>query len=187
MAPRPVAHGSRRNNFCCVTTRRRNLRVLGGLRRRCGVLTARTLSLGMLGFGRLVLTPFGLPPRRLPAPQQTQAFGVLAVTLVWASRLILASAAFAQASPRPRSSRSGMATALWLMIMAAHGSAISQGIARGKRVIVLLGRFSTPASRCVSLYFCAGTRQGRQRVEKASPKRREAGASSRRRAKSLRA
>src|SRR5438552_14770604 len=100
----------------------------------------------MLGFDRIDLTPFGLPPRRLPAPQQTQAFGLLAVTLVRTPRLVLAATAFAQAHPRPWSSWTGMAAALWFMIMVAHGSAISQGTARGKRTNVLLGRFSTPAS-----------------------------------------
>jgi hypothetical protein len=32
-----------------------------------GALTARTLSLGMPGFGVIVLASSGLPPRRLPA------------------------------------------------------------------------------------------------------------------------
>jgi len=155
MAPRPVAQRSRRKNFCCVTTRCRNFRDLWSLGRRCDALAARTLCLSMLGFGRLVLAPFGLPPRCLPAPQQTQAFGLLAVTLVRAPRLVLASTAFAQANPRPRSSRTGMAAAFGIMIMEAHGSAISQGTARGKRANVLLGRLSTPGSRRVSLYFCA--------------------------------
>ena len=61
MAPRPVAQRSRRKNFCCVTTRRRNFRLLRGLWRRGGTLTARPLGLGVLGFDRLVLTPLGLP------------------------------------------------------------------------------------------------------------------------------
>ena len=43
---------------------------------------ARTFSLGMLSFGGIILSPFGLPLCRLPAPDQTQAFGILAVTLV---------------------------------------------------------------------------------------------------------
>jgi hypothetical protein len=54
-------------NFCCVTTRRRNFRRIGCLRRRCGALTARTLGLGVLRFGRFVQPPLGLPPRRQPA------------------------------------------------------------------------------------------------------------------------
>jgi hypothetical protein len=36
----------------------------------------------MLSFGGIILSPFGLPLRHLPAPDQTQAFGILAVTLV---------------------------------------------------------------------------------------------------------
>jgi hypothetical protein len=122
MAAWPVAQGRGREFFCCVTTRGRNFRGLWSLGRSGGALTARTLCLGLLGFDRLVLAPFGLPPRRLPAPQQTQAFGVLAVTLVRALRLVRASTAFAQANPRPQSSRTGRAAALWLMIMVAHGS-----------------------------------------------------------------
>ena len=55
MAPWPVAQGSRRNYFCCVTTRRRNLSRLRRLWRRGGALAARTFGLGVLGFGRLVL------------------------------------------------------------------------------------------------------------------------------------
>jgi hypothetical protein len=50
-----------------VTTRRRNIGTIGCLRRRCGALTARTLGLGVLRFGRFVQPPLGLPPRRQPA------------------------------------------------------------------------------------------------------------------------
>jgi hypothetical protein len=142
MAPGPVAHRSRRKNFCCVTTRCRNFGLLRWLRRGGGALTARTLRLGMLGFGRIVLAPPGLPPRRLPAPDQTQAFGVLAVMLVPTPWLVLAPTAFTQADPRPRSS---MAT-VWIIMTQAHGSAISQGTARGERAIVLLGRLSKRAA-----------------------------------------
>jgi hypothetical protein len=39
------------------------------LRQRCDAPTARTLRLGVLDFGRIVLPPSGLPPRRLPAPE----------------------------------------------------------------------------------------------------------------------
>jgi hypothetical protein len=48
MATRPIAHRSRRKYFCCVTTRRRNLRRIWRLWRRSGELTARTFGLGML-------------------------------------------------------------------------------------------------------------------------------------------
>ena len=143
----PVARGRRQQNFCCVTTRRRNLGDLRCLRRRWDALPARTLLLGVLGFDRILLTPSRLPPRRLPASEQTQAFGILAVTLVPTPRLVLAATAFAQAEPRPRSSRTGTAAAVCLIMTTAHGSAISQGTARGERAIVLLGRLSTPRSR----------------------------------------
>jgi hypothetical protein len=52
-----------------VTTRRRNLGWLRWLWRRRGA-SARTFLLGVLGFGRIVLTPFGLPSSRLPASDQ---------------------------------------------------------------------------------------------------------------------
>ena len=145
MTPRPMAHGSRRNNFCCVTTRRRILRDLRRLWRRCGALTARTFCLGMLGFDRLVLAPIGLPLRCLPAPEQAHAFGILAITLIPTARLVLASTAFAQADALPRSS----ATAVWLIMTMAHGSAFSQGTARGERANVLLGRLSKPRSQSI--------------------------------------
>ena len=145
MTPRPVAHGSRRKNSCCVTTRRRNLRRLRRLWRRGGALTARTFGLGVLGFGRIILPSFGLPPRRLPALHQTQAFGVLAVMLVPTPRLVLASTAFAQADAHPRSS----ATTVWLIMMTAHGSSFSQGTARGERANVLLGRLSKSRSQSI--------------------------------------
>ena len=48
--------------------------------------------------------------------------GVLAVTLVPTPWLVLAPAAFAQADPRPRSSRPGAAAVLWISMTAAHGS-----------------------------------------------------------------
>lgn len=100
---------------------------------------------GMLGFGGLVLAPFGLPLRRLPTPHQPQAFGILAVTLIPTPRLVLASTAFAQADARPRSS----ATAVWLIMTTAHGSVFSPGTVRGERVNVLLGRLSKSRSQTI--------------------------------------
>ena len=147
MAPRPVADGSRQQNFCCVTTPRRNFGVLRCLRRRWGALTARTLSLGVLGFGGIVLASSRLPPRRLPAADQPSAFGVLAVTLVPTPRLVLVPTAFAQADPRARSSCTGTARALWFNVAGAHGSIISQGTARGERTTVLPGRLSKSGTR----------------------------------------
>src|SRR5207244_1669297 len=151
MAPWPVAQGRWQQNFCCVTTRRRKIGDLRYLWRGWDASPARTLLLGVLGFGRIVLTPFGLPPRRQPAPDQAQAFNVLAVTLVPTPRLVVAATAFAQAEPRPRSSRTGTAAAVWLIMTTAHGSAISQGTARGERAIVLLGRLSK-TSVCQSIH-----------------------------------
>ena len=126
----------------------------------------------MPGFDRIVLTPFGLPPRREPASDQGHALWVLAVTLVPAPRLVLTATAFAQAYPHPRSSRAGTLAAVWAIMTGAHGSAISQGTVRGERAIVLLGRFSQPGSgRCSSLPCChAGMRQGSRRLEKGMTK-----------------
>lgn len=146
MAPWPLAQGHRRKSFCCVTTRRRNFGSIWWLGRRCGTLTAHAFGLGVLGFDRLVLAPPGLPSCRLPAPDQTQAFGILAVMLVPTPRLVFAPTAFAQADPRPRSSRAGTAAAVWIIMTVAHGSAISQGTARGERRNVLSGRISKPRS-----------------------------------------
>src|SRR5205807_276951 len=80
-----------------------------------------------------------------PAHRLT-AGGVLAVTLVGTPGLVVLATAFAQAEPRPRSSRPGTAAALWSTMRVAHGSVLSQGTARGERTIVLRGRLSKPAS-----------------------------------------
>ena len=142
-----------KKNFCCVTTRRRNRGALRCLQRGFGALTARTLSLGVLGFGLCGQAPSGLPLRRLPAANLPPAFGILAVTLVPTPRLVLPPAAFAQANPRTRSTRSGTVGALWFIVAGAHGSHISQGTARGECSIVLSGRLSKPGTRptCASL------------------------------------
>jgi hypothetical protein len=122
MAPRAGAQRRRQENFCCVTTRCRNFRCLRRLGQRLGTRTARTLGVGVLGLGRIILASSRLPPRRLPAAEFPPAFGVLAVTLVPAPRLILLPTPFAQTDPQPRSSRTGMAAVLWLTMTAAHGS-----------------------------------------------------------------
>ncbi len=136
-----------KKNFCCVTTRRRNFGCLRCLGRGFGALAAHALSLCVLSFGPSIQPASGLPLRRLPAADLTLAFRILAVTLVPTPRLIFTPAAFAQTDPRPRSSRTGTAAALWLKMTAAHGSVLSQGIARGERAIVLLGRLAKPGSR----------------------------------------
>jgi hypothetical protein len=55
----------------------------------------RTLGGGVLGFDRFVDTPLRLTLGRLPAAHSAQALGILAVTLVPASRLEFLSTAFA--------------------------------------------------------------------------------------------
>jgi hypothetical protein len=67
-------HNGWAKNFCCVTTRRRNLGLRHGLCRNARSLpartfTTRTLSSGMLGFERIVLASSSLPLRRLPAAE----------------------------------------------------------------------------------------------------------------------
>jgi hypothetical protein len=93
--------------------------------------------------GLLMLAPLGLPPRRLPAPYQTQAFRILTITLIPTPRLVLLSTPFAQTNSRPRSA----ATAVWLIMTKAHGSVFSQGTARGECANVLLGRLYMSASQ----------------------------------------
>jgi len=174
---RPVVHSTpadrtteSKKNFCCVTTRPRNLvtvRRLGrGLGRPLGPLAAHALSLGVLGLNLGVLTASGLSPRRLPAADFALTFGVLAVALVPAPRLVLVPAPFAQAEPRAWSSYSGTTAVPWFIVAAAHGSVISQGTARGERANVLLGRLfktGTPgAPGLTSIKNDEGTRQRRK-------------------------
>ena len=132
--------------------RRRNLRGFRYLRRRWDAPTARTFRLGMLDFGRLILTPLSLPPRRLPTPYQMLAFGVLAVTLVPTPRLVLAPTPFAQADPRSWSSRIRTAAAVWLIMATAHGSCDLPRDSPGEHVPAPLGRFSTPPSDRPPIY-----------------------------------
>ena len=76
----------------------------------------------------------------LPAADFALAFRILAVSLVPTPRLVLASAALAQAESRARPTHTGTAVMFWFTVAAAHGSVISQGTARGERANVLLGR-----------------------------------------------
>jgi hypothetical protein len=116
-----------KKNFCPVTTRRRIFGVLRCLWHGFGALAAHSLLLRVLRFGCGIQAASGLPLRRLPAADLPLAFHILAVTLVPAQRLVLPPAAFAQADPRTRSSRSGTARVLWLIVVRAHGSAVSKG------------------------------------------------------------
>ena len=131
-----------KKNFCCVTTRRRNFWPLIRLGRSLGSLAAHALSLCVPGFGLGGLATFGLPPSRLPTANLPQAFRILAIVLVPTPWLVLPPAAFAQAEPRARSSHSGTAAALWFIVVGAHGSCFSQGIARGECLNILFGRLT---------------------------------------------
>jgi hypothetical protein len=104
-----------------VTTRRRKFWNLSDLGRGLGQLAARSLCLGVLGFGGGGLATFSLPLRRLPAVDLSQAFRILAVSLVPTPRLVLASAPFVQAVPRARAARSGLGTVLFFNVVVAHG------------------------------------------------------------------
>ena len=121
--------------FCCVTTRGRNVRVLNGFGRGFGALAALFLGLGMLGFGAGVLAAFRLAASRLPAADFPQAFWVLAVALVPASRLVLASATFAHADARARSACSGQTAVSFRNVRGAHGSGYSRGKSSGRMLI----------------------------------------------------
>jgi len=118
--------------FCCVTTRGRNVGILNGLGSGFGLPPALLLGLGMLGLDAGILTTFSLTAGRQPAADLPQAFRVLAVALVPATWLVLASAAFAQADSRARSPRSGQTAVPVSNVDGAHGSRNSQGKARGE-------------------------------------------------------
>ena len=97
-----------------------------------GSLPALLLGLGMLGFDADVLATFSLAARRLPAADLPQAFRVLAVALVPAPRLVLASASFAQAGPRARSPRSGQTAVALRTWRVPTGGSNSQGKSSGR-------------------------------------------------------
>src|SRR5436305_444533 len=100
--------------FSCVTTRRRRIWFLSRLGRRFGPLAARAFGLGVAGFGLGGVAMSGLPPRRLPAVDLALTIGLLAVALIPASRLVLATAPFAETNPGTRSARSSRTTVLAL-------------------------------------------------------------------------
>ena len=74
----------------------------------------------------------GLAPRRLPAAALALTFGLLAVALIPASRLVLAAAPFAQADPRAWSPPSGGREVLGFNLGGAHGRLDSQGRSSGR-------------------------------------------------------
>ena len=93
------------------------------------------LSLGMLVFDASVLTTFRLAASRLPAADLPQAFRVLAVALVPASRRVFAPTPLAQADPRARSPRSGQTAVTVSNVKGAHGSGNSQGKSSGRMLV----------------------------------------------------
>jgi hypothetical protein len=166
---RPVAHGMVGKNFCCVTTRRCNLGIFRGLWSRGGAAAARLLGLGVLGFNGFVLAPPGLSLGRLPAPHQEQALGVLAVALVPALWGVHAATALAKAESR---SRSPTATAVRLMMRAAHGRVVLPRDSPGWNASTFrLGRLiqTGDAGGPASLSFRTPTKQGRKRPEQGAP------------------
>jgi hypothetical protein len=110
-----------KKSLSCVTTRRRKLWVLNGLRRGLHSLAARFLVLGVLGLDVGFLAAFTLPPRSVPAANFPQAFRILAVALVVTPRLVFAFAPFAQAGPRARAAPSGLGTPFSFTLAGAHG------------------------------------------------------------------
>ncbi|MGO9599278.1 MAG: hypothetical protein ACLP7Q_14920 [Isosphaeraceae bacterium] len=104
-----------------MTTRGRKFRFLNILRHGLGLLTARFLCLGVLGFGGIGLPTFSLSPRCQPAVNLSQAFRVLAVALVPTSRVVLATALFIDAGSLARTARSGFGTAFFFNVVVAHG------------------------------------------------------------------
>jgi hypothetical protein len=121
-----------KKSFCCVTTRGRNFGVLEGLGRDFGTPTPLLLGLGMLGLDAVILTTFSLAAGRLPAAHLPQAFRVLAIALVPASWLVLASTSFAQADPPAWSAPSGQTAVVCINVGGAHGSCNSQGKSSGR-------------------------------------------------------
>ena len=108
-------------SFCCVTTRRRKFRFLNILGHGLGLLTARFLCQGMLGFGGVGLAAFSLSPRRQPAVHLSQAFRILTVALVPTSRVVPATALFIDAGSLAWAARSGFRTAFFFNVVVAHG------------------------------------------------------------------
>jgi hypothetical protein len=127
----PIAKGAKKNS-CCATTRGRNCRFLDGLGHDFGLPPALLFGLGMLFLDVAVPTAFSLAASILPAADFRHAFRVLAVALVPASWLVLASASLAKASPRARSPCSGQTPVSVSTVEGAHGSGNSHGKARGE-------------------------------------------------------
>ena len=137
--------------FCRVTTRGRKVRVLNGLGCDLGSSAALPFRLGMARSSRDILAMRGLAPRRLPTTDFSPTVWVVTVTLVPACRQILTITPLAQASPRPRSTRSRRTPASYSNVRGAHGSCNSQGKSPRRMRHILLGRLSTRARSAYSL------------------------------------
>lgn len=129
-----------KKNSRCVTTRRRNLRRIAGLRCGPGPVTACLLGSGVPRFDHGILAASGLPSRRLPAVNFILAHGVLAIPLIPLPWAILESTSFAQAQPQPGTSYSGRKAAGWLIVEGAHGSVLLPREARGECCYIPSGR-----------------------------------------------
>jgi hypothetical protein len=115
-----------------VTTRGRNFGVYNGLGHDFDSLTALLLCLSVLSSDIVILATFGLATRRLPATDLPQALRLLAVALVPAPRVVLATAPFTQADSDARLARSGLTAMISRNLASAHGRSCSQGKARGE-------------------------------------------------------
>ena len=127
IAARPITDWKGKKIFCRVTTRRRKIRILNGLGRDLGSSAASFSAWAWRDLSRGILAMRGLAPRRLPTTDFPLTVRVVTVTLVPTRRQILTITPLAQASPRPRSTRSRRAPASYFNVRGAHGSCNSQG------------------------------------------------------------
>ena len=148
----------RKKLFCCVTTRGRNVGVLNGFGRDFGSQAAPFLVLSVAVPDHDVLAASGLAASRQPAADFPLALWLLAVALVPASRLVGASATFAQADAWARSPPSGQ-TVVWLRnVRGAHGSGHSRGKSSGRMLIA----FSSSAIKTRTRRRCASLSSSRE-------------------------
>jgi hypothetical protein len=164
-----------KKTFCCVTMRRRKFRRLIRLGRGLGLVTALSLRSGVLGLGVVTLATFRLPLRRQPAADFSQAFRILAVSLVPTPRLVLAPAIFVEAGPRARATLSGLATVLSINVVVAHGSfALPRESPRRMRLTFSSGAIKTRTKRFLASLSASRERdKERNGVRVALQKRRQ--------------
>jgi hypothetical protein len=118
--------------LCCVTTRGLNLGGLNGLRRVLRSLAPLSFGLGVPSSYVSIPAMRDLPADCLPAPYQPSALRILAIALVPAPRLILASTSFAQTRPQTRPAYSGCAVISCRTVAGAHGRCLLPREARGE-------------------------------------------------------